>query len=120
MSASATLTAYTARPPDGRKPDSVVVLLHGVGANGHDLLGLSELWHDSVPGAEFVSPDAPFAYDMAPIGHQWFSLQERSLPAMVAGAEQAEPLLDRFLDEVLAERGLDDSRLALVGFLKAR
>jgi phospholipase/carboxylesterase len=111
-----TLTAYSALPPDGRKPTSLVVLLHGVGSNGEDLIGLSSFWHRLLPAAEFVSPDAPEPYDMAPVGYQWFSLADRGMAAMVAGAQASAPILNKFLDELLVERGFTDKQLALVGF----
>ncbi len=92
------------------------MLLHGLGANGADLLGLAPYWAALLPHTEFIAPDAPEPCDMAPFGFQWFSLQDRSPLSMMRGVTTAAPVLDAFLDEVLAERGLDDSRLALVGF----
>jgi phospholipase/carboxylesterase len=105
------------RPPlAGGKPTSLVVLLHGLGADGNDLIGLAPYWAPLIPEAEFLSPHAPFPCDMAPYGRQWFSLQDRSLEAVLAGVRAAAPILDGFLDDALKARGLDGSRLALVGF----
>jgi phospholipase/carboxylesterase len=103
-------------PAAGGKPTSLVVLLHGLGANGADLLGLAPHWAEHLPHTAFVAPDAPEPCDMAPFGFQWFSLQDRTPLAMMHGVATAAPVLDAFLDEVLAERGLDDRHLALVGF----
>src|SRR5205807_616461 len=69
-----------------------------------------------LPTAEFVSPNAPFPCDMAPYGYQWFSAQDRSPAAVLAGVRAAAPLLDSFIDDALAKRELDDGDLALVGF----
>ena len=69
-----------------------------------------------LPDAVFVAPDAPFPYDMAPFGRQWFSLRDRSGPALAAGIRAAAPILDAFIDARLAEHGLGDGELALVGF----
>jgi len=105
------------RPPlAGGKPKSLVVLLHGLGADGNDLIGLAPYWAPALPETEFLSPHAPFPCDMAPYGRQWFSLQDRSLEAIFAGVRAAAPILDGFLDDALEARGLDESRLALVGF----
>ena len=105
------------RPPrSGGEPKSLVVLLHGVGADGNDLISLAPYWAPLLPDAEFLAPHAPFPCDMAPYGHQWFSFQERTPAAVLAGVRAAAPFLDTFLDEALAARGLDESRLALVGF----
>jgi phospholipase/carboxylesterase len=105
------------RPPasDG-KPRRLVILLHGLGADGNDLIGLAPYWAPLLPEAEFLSPNAPFPCDMAPYGCQWYSSQDRSPGAALAGVRAAAPILDAFIDEALAERGLDDSALALVGF----
>ena len=110
------LTGFALRPSSGQPPTSLVVLLHGVGADGEDLIGLAPYWAPLLPETEFLSPHAPFPYDMAPMGRQWFSLADRSPAAILAGIKTAQPILDHFLDEQLAARGLDESKLALVGF----
>jgi len=105
------------RPPlAGGKPSRLVILLHGLGADGNDLIGLQQYWGRLVPEAEFISPNAPFPCDMAPYGHQWFSVQDRSPEAVLGGVRAAAPSLDAFIDEELAKRGLNESDAALVGF----
>jgi len=105
------------RPPlAGGKPRCLVILLHGLGADGNDLIGLQQYWGRLLPDAEFVSPNAPFPCDMAPYGYQWFSVQDRSPPAVLAGVRAALPSLDAFIDEELEKRGLDESNATLVGF----
>ncbi|HUC66231.1 MAG TPA: prolyl oligopeptidase family serine peptidase [Stellaceae bacterium] len=110
------LTGPQQPPASGGAPRQLVVLLHGVGADGSDLIGLAPYWAEVLPEAEFLAPDAPFPCDMAPVGRQWFSLQDRTPAAILAGVRATAPILDAFLDDALATRGLDDSRLALVGF----
>lgn len=107
---------HQAPPLSGGPARQLVILLHGVGADGADLFGLVPYVAPMLPDAAFVSPDAPFAYDMAPFGRQWFSLQDRSGPALAAGVRAAAPVLDAFIDAKLAELGLSDDSLALVGF----
>ena len=105
------------RPPaSGGKPRRLVILLHGLGADGNDLIGLAPYWARLLPDAEFLSPNAPFPCDMAPYGYQWFSSQDRSPEAVLAGVRAAAPILDAFIDEALEERGLGSGELALVGF----
>ena len=103
-------------PADGGKPKKLVILLHGVGADGNDLVGLAPFFQQVLPDALFVSPNAPFAYDMAPFGHQWFSIRDFSPEARLAGAAATAPILDAFIDTVLAEYGLTDDDLVLIGF----
>src|SRR5215475_1241659 len=105
------------RPPaSGGRPNRVVILLHGLGADGNDLIGLAPYWAPLLPTAEFLAPNAPFPCDMAPYGYQWFSVQDRSADAVLAGVRAAAPALQAFIDDALAQRRLDDSDLALVGF----
>ena len=105
------------RPPaSGGRPRRLVILLHGLGADGNDLVGLAPYWARLLPTAEFLSPNAPFPCDMAPYGYQWFSSQDRSPEAALGGIRAAAPILEAFIDGALADRGLTDSDLALVGF----
>jgi phospholipase/carboxylesterase len=105
------------RPPaSGGKPRRLVIVLHGLGADGNDLIGLAPYWARLLPEAEFLSPNAPFPCDIAPYGYQWFSSQDRSPEAVLGGVRAAAPILDAFIDEALEERGLDSRELALVGF----
>ena len=110
------LTGPSRPPLSGGKPRRLVILLHGLGADGNDLIGLQQYWGPLVPDAEFISPNAPFPCDMAPYGYQWFSVQDRSPATVLAGVRAAAPLLDGFIDEELQKRGLDESDAALIGF----
>lgn len=111
-----TLSGPSRPPLAGGQPHRLVILLHGLGADGNDLIGLAQYWARLVPEAEFVSPNAPFPCDMAPYGYQWFSVQDRSPAAVLAGVRAAAPLLDAFIDDALHKRGLNESDAALVGF----
>ncbi len=103
-------------PAAGGPAKRLVILLHGIGADGNDLIGLAPAWADMLPDTVFVSPNAPFPCDMAPYGHQWFSLQDRSPARMLAGIRATAPILDGFIDDTLVAHGLDDGNMALVGF----
>ena len=80
------------------------------------MIGLAPYWAPLLPEAEFLSPNAPFPCDMAPYGYQWMSVRDSSPEARLAGARAAAGILDAFIDEELARRGLAESQLALVGF----
>ena len=116
MSQPLTLSGPSRPPASGAAPRKLVVLLHGVGANGDDLIDLAQAWAPALPEAEFLAPNAPFSFDMAPFGYQWFSFMDQTMEGMLAGARAAAPILDGFLDQSLQERGLTDADLALVGF----
>jgi phospholipase/carboxylesterase len=98
------------------QPRHLVVLLHGFGADGRDLISLARQWTALLPHAAFVAPNAPEPCAGAPGGRQWFPLTMRDPNERWTGCVKAAPGLDAFLDAELARHGLDDSRLALVGF----
>ena len=116
MAAEIDIDGPALAPASGNAPQALVILLHGVGADGNDLIGLAHDWAPLLPDVAFLSPHAPFSYDMAPVGRQWFSLQERTAAAILAGLQTATPILNRYIDRQLADHGLGDNRLALVGF----
>ena len=65
-----------------------VILLHGFGSNGADLLGVAEFWRDALPRVATVGPNAP---ERAGLGFQWFSLagiSEANRPARIAAARE--------------------------------
>src|ERR1043166_9602603 len=103
-------------PARGGKADCLVVLLHGYGSNGDDLISLAPYWAKALPSAQFVSPNAIERVPEAPGGFQWFPISQLDPRLMEAGARAAAPSLDLFLTRELERAGLDDSRLALVGF----
>lgn len=94
----------------------LVVFLHGYGADGNDLIDIAKQWQPWLPNTSFVSPHAPDRCTMSPQGRQWFPLTMRDPDERWRGVVAARPALDAFLDQELARLGLDDSRLALVGF----
>ena len=111
-----TLSGPSHPPQSGGKPKRLVILLHGLGADGNDLIGLAPYWAPLLPDAEFLSPNAPFPCDMAPYGYQWLSARDPSPEARLAGARAAGTILDAFITDELAKRDLSESDLTLVGF----
>ncbi|NYS23626.1 alpha/beta fold hydrolase [Rhodobacteraceae bacterium 2376] len=98
---------------------SVVVFVHGYGADGADLLGLAEPLAPHLPDTAFYAPDAPDPCTNNPMGYQWFPipwLDGSSEAAAQAGLLQAADDLNAFVDRVLADEGLPPEALALVGF----
>lgn len=107
------------RAPKSGKTDSVVVFLHGYGADGADLLGLADPLAPHLPDTLFVAPDAPEPCSGNPFGRQWFSipwLDGSSDAEAAAGLDLAVADLNGFLDDLLKETGVTPSKLAIVGF----
>lgn len=107
-------------PRNGRPVRRLIVLLHGLGADGTDLIGLAPVLARWLPDAAFHAPDAPFACDFAPFGRQWFSLRAIDPAALAreaaAGVERAAPYLHEYLDHLLERYRLPEASLGLVGF----
>jgi phospholipase/carboxylesterase len=98
---------------------SLIVFLHGYGADGADLLGLADVLAPHLPGTAFVAPDAPEDCAAGGFGYQWFPIPrfDGSTDAeRDAGIAAAVNDLNGFFDERLADEGLTIDRLALVGF----
>jgi phospholipase/carboxylesterase len=101
------------------KARSLVVFLHGYGADGADLLGLADPLAPHLPDTVFVAPDAPEPCAGNPMGRQWFGIpwmdgtpEEEAKAGVARSAED----LNAFLDARLAAEGLGPEALALVGF----
>jgi phospholipase/carboxylesterase len=103
-------------PPASGRATALIVLLHGYGANGDDLIGLARGWRARLPGAAFVAPNAPQSIPGMMGALQWFALTLRDPHEFWQGVVAAAPGVDRFLDQELARLGIGADRLALVGF----
>ncbi|MCV6596792.1 MAG: prolyl oligopeptidase family serine peptidase [Mangrovicoccus sp.] len=98
---------------------SVVVLLHGYGADGADLLGLADPLGPHLPDTAFVAPDAPERSVMNPMGFQWFPIpwiDGSSQEQAEAGMRLAVDDLNAYLDGVMEEEGVPPENLVLFGF----
>lgn len=107
------------KPAQSGKARSVVVFLHGYGADGADLLGLGDALAPHLPDTVFVAPDAPQPCTGNPFGFQWFPipwLDGSSEEAARDGMAASIGLLDAFLDERLAAEGMEPGAMALIGF----
>jgi phospholipase/carboxylesterase len=112
------LTAGRKGPQSGTTR-SVVVFLHGYGANGADLLGLADPLGEHLPDTLFVAPDAPESVPGAPFGYQWFpipwidgSSEEEAARGMAAAVDD----LNAFLDSLMVDEDVLPEQVALVGF----
>lgn len=114
------MKARAMKPASGNAPKQLVMLLHGLGANGDNLLDLGRVMSPELPDAMFMAPNAPFACDMVPEGYpdayQWFSLQNRDREVMFAGAEAVWPSLEAFIEQQLNAFNIAPENFALIGF----
>ena len=105
-------------PRSGGLPQQAVVLLHGYGSDGSDLIGLAPHWQDVLPDAVFISPNGPDACKQFAAGYQWFdvSFDEDRLARRQTGVVGAAPVLVEFLDDLWAQTGIAPAQTLLVGF----
>ncbi len=107
------------KEPQSQITKSVVVFLHGYGANGADLLGLADVLGEHLPDTLFVAPNAPESCPGAPLGFQWFPIpwldgsnEEVAQRSMDAAVDD----LNAFLDAIMVDEDILPEQLALFGF----
>lgn len=97
--------------------NQLVILLHGYGSNGTDLISLAPELEDTLPNAIFISPDAPFPFEGGfQGGFQWYSLLDRRPIIMLEDAKKAEKILKAFIKDQLKRTNIDISNLIVIGF----
>ncbi len=90
------------------------MVLHGIGADGNDLIPLADQFAGALPDTAFHAPDAPSPFSEAPFGRQWYARDPWE--ARADGVRKVEPVVNAFIDELLDSYGLDPSRCVLLGF----
>ena len=98
---------------------SLVVFLHGYGADGNDLLGLAEPLAEHLPDTVFVAPNAPEKSAMNPMGYQWFPIpwiDGSSEEEAAAGMDRAVNDLNAYLDSVMSNEDVTEHETILFGF----
>jgi len=103
-------------PITGSRPDGLVVLVHGYGSNGDDLIALAAIIQPMLQTVAFVAPNAPSRLPHMADARQWWPITTFSAAERAAGAAAAAPALDAFLSHELQQSGLAADRLLLVGF----
>ena len=104
------------QPLSGGGPKQIVLLLHGYGSNGADLISLAPHWQRELPDALFLAPNAPQRLNNMAAGYQWWPLSTFTPLALANGAASAAPAIEAFIDRKLSQYGLAEANLAIVGF----
>lgn len=112
-----TLSGPMLPPRSGQAAKQVMVLLHGYGADGSDLIGLGGEWRDRFPDMLFVSPNAPWPCGRNPGGFEWFPVNDPPVESFRReGADRARPVIVNFLIDLWAQTGLAARDTVLCGF----
>ena len=104
------------KPHSGAPPKQIVLLLHGFGSSGSDMIALAPAWQAALPDALFLAPHAPQRCTMTAAGYQWWGLSGFAPAALAAGAASAAPAIHAFIDRKLDQYGLSEADLAIAGF----
>jgi phospholipase/carboxylesterase len=110
--------------------NSLIVMLHGFGANGADLIALAPYFQRTLQQTAFHSPDGAQVCEMTPMGRQWFSLarydpeylrrhtdsQQYAFEAMYEGACDTAPVIENYIKGLREHYKLPPEKVALVGF----
>ena len=107
---------YEEFPDHDFKPNSLVVLLHGIGADALDLIPLAKHWSLTLKKTKFYSLHAPYPYRLATPGRQWFDLEDRDQTRILKEIELVKPMILTFIKQKLADYNLQYKDLILVGF----
>ena len=105
------LSGVFTAPARGGDASSLIVIMHGWGADASDLADLAYPMSLRFPGAAFFVPNAPEPCSMNPMGRQWFDLADST-----AGPAAAGVLIEQSVAAAVDELGLDMSAVALTGF----
>ena len=114
-----TVLKYGKKMPISGKCDSLVILIHGYGADGGDLLGLADSLGPHMPSTVFVAPDAPHRCQMNPSGFEWFPIPWIDGSSEVDSRlimEQSIDTVNIFIDEIMNIEGINEQNTILLGF----
>ena len=95
---------------------NAVIFLHGYGANSNDLIGIANLWIESLPNTIFLSPNAPFECDFSSNAYQWFELASISPDSIGDGLKKAGPYLNDYINHVSNTYKVKEKNIFFVGF----
>lgn len=105
--------------PSTGKPDLLFVLLHGAGADAHQMRPVAEALRAQYPQAAVVSLNGPEPFDAIPgggSGQQWYSLRGANDDNHGERVAEALPALIRELRRLAAQFELEWERVAMGGF----
>lgn len=110
------MKTYLELKQKSENPQYLMVMLHGFGSNGADLISLAPYFQDLFPEIYFYSPDGLDECELGNCGYQWFSLQNRDNNSIKVELLKNINRVNQQIKSKLLEVGLDESKLILLGF----
>ena len=105
-----------AEPASGGPAKQLILFVHGYGADGNDLISLTQYFANVAPDAAFLSPNAPYRCDGSPHGYQWYDVWMQDRDERLGAIRSTAAIFDNFIDQQLDRRGLTEKSLVLIGF----
>ncbi len=102
--------------PLSKKIKAIVLILHGFGASGDDLISLADQWQSKLPDTLFIAPHAPHRMEFGYGGYQWFGLPNLEYETLLKGIVPALTDLHLYIDTLLEKYQISEDKLAIVGF----
>jgi len=103
-------------PESGYAIDVIVVLCHGMGSNGENIIQIAPKFGTVVRRALFVAPNGPLEGTDGAGGRAWFDARDRRPAALEVGVRKAAAALNDVIDSELARVGLPPDAYALAGY----
>ena len=105
--------------PKSSKTNSIVIFMHGYGADGADLLSIGNVLADHLPDTLFIAPDAPTICQMSSLGFQWFpipSMDGSSESAAIQELDKITVVANDWIDDLIFDAGVNHENVFLFGF----
>ena len=110
------LDSIIIKPEDDAEIKNAVILLHGYGGDGNDIIMLSLNWKRHLPNTIFICPNGNESCSINPSGYQWFDLTKDDPKYILEQSIKAEKKLNQFINEVKNEFNLENNKICLSGF----
>lgn len=99
-----------------KNPKRLIIVLHGYGANGKNLLFMAQYWKNLLKDTLFVVPNAPTPLSHTPDGYQWFNIGDLTPPYLRKGSEEAAPMVRDFIKNIQKSYNIPSEKTTLTGF----
>ena len=112
-----TTTSYSELKPI-KKPikNRLVVLLHGFGSNGNDLISIAQQVRSLMPDYHFFAPDGVESCELSAFGKQWFSLHNREVKILSSLIDQNIILLQEMIIKYQKKVQVMNQDTVILGF----
>ena len=94
----------------------LVIIFHGYGADGENLIDLGYAWQSLLPDTAFIAPNAPTPCELGGGGWQWFSLGEKTTELLKERLRSVQERVCSYIKGQAEKYNVDLRDVALVGF----